>query len=137
MTAGSTGWGVWVRASVADSKISGYDFQIDPGYPNEFILRWWSNGTERSQPLARAKFPTGFDATASHTVIVRVTSGTLYATVDGTQIYSTVLPTASMVEGTTTFTPCTGTMYGFRTWYPTVATINNISVAGGQTGQGG
>lgn len=122
------GYGVWVRASFTNSQISGYCFQVDPGYGNNFILRWWTNGKERGTPWASTKFPAGFDPNAPHVVSVSVLGGVLTGRVDGVTVMTTTLPTQSETVNGITFTPNTGGRYGFRTWYPTIATVKDITV---------
>ena len=123
------GYGVWVRSSFTSNQISGYCFQVDPGYANTFILRWWTNGKERGTPWASTKFPAGFDANAPHVVSVSVLGGVLTGRVDGVTVMTTTLPTQSETVNGVTFTPNDGGRYGFRTWYPTIATIKDITVA--------
>ncbi len=122
-----TGYGLWVRSTFTNNQISGYSFQVDPGQGNNFVLRWWTNGKERGTPWAQTKFPAGFDPNAPHVVSVTVKSGVLTATVDGVTVMTTTLPKTSETVNGVTFTPNDGGRYGFRTWYPTVATVTAIT----------
>ncbi len=126
-----TGYGLWVRASFTNNQISGYSFQVDPGQGNNFVVRWWTNAKERSVPWATAKFPPGFDPNVVHRVSITVSDLKLTATVDGATVLTTVLPTKSETVGDVTFVPNSEGRYGFRTWYPTIATLTDITVSDG------
>jgi hypothetical protein len=135
------GYGLWVRASFANNALSGYCFQLDRGYSNEFILRWWTDGKERGTPWARAKFsaafPGGFDLDAQHTTSVNVTDNNLTATVDGVVVMTTALPTQDEIVNSVPFVAYTVDKpafldkyrYGLRTWSSNAVTFTTLTAS--------
>ncbi len=75
------GYGVYYRAD-GQAAITGYIFQFDPGYGNEFIVRKVINGAERS-PIQRVKMPPNFDIRAPHDITIRVVGNQHTMMVDG------------------------------------------------------
>lgn len=113
-----SGFGIWTRASVnSDKTESGWSFQVDPGWGNKFIIRWWSHDSECSSPLAYAAFPKGFDPAKPHQYQVSVHGDRYVATVDGTD--ALVVPSLKAAIATS---PCNswavphGNRVGMRSW---------------------
>jgi pilus assembly protein Flp/PilA len=108
------GYGLWVRASMnsAGTVTSGYTFQVDPGAGNNFLVRQWSNGAERT--IGIAAFPSGFDPTQNHQVSVSIVGDRLTGMVDGTAVVT--VASLSAAASNLGFGVPAGTSYGIRTW---------------------
>lgn len=111
------GYGVWFRSSVDSSNlVSGYTFQYDPKYGNKFILRHWSKGSECGTPLAATPFPAGFKENIAHHVVVVAKGDTVWASVDGQEIFRVNSLAAAIKASPCAYPAPTGTGIGFRTW---------------------
>lgn len=116
LTSGS-GYGVWFRSAVDSSNlVSGYTFQYDPLYGNKFILRHWSKGSECGTPLATKAFPAGFKENIAHRLVVVAKGDTVWASVDGQEIFRVDSLTAAIKASPCAYPAPTGTGIGFRTW---------------------
>ncbi len=122
----NNGYGLWVRATVNSlgAVTSGYTFQVDPGAGNNFVVRQWSNGAERT--IGIAAFPPGFDPTANHQVSVSVVGDRLTGTVDGRAVVTVAsLSAAASSQG---FGVPAGTSYGIRSWGTAGLTMQSTSI---------
>lgn len=112
------GYGLMFRLNKEKESFTGYSFQVDSGYGNQFVFRRYDkNGTELGEPLATASFPAGFDVNAAHDVSVSVVGDTYIAYVDGVQVLTAVDDTYS--SGGT----------GLRTWGESQSQFDGFSVS--------
>lgn len=110
------GYGLMFRLLDQPGTFSGYSFQVDPGYGNQFVFRRFDRGAELQTPLAWADFPPGFDVNAPHQVSVKVVGDTLTASIDGVQVLSA------------TDNTYTSGGAGLRTWGSSQASFDDFSV---------
>jgi prepilin-type N-terminal cleavage/methylation domain-containing protein len=110
------GYGIYFRAD-GEKRISGYVFQYDPGYGDEFLVRRVFNGKEEKAPFQRAKFPEGFSVYDQSRELSITTRGNI---------------TIIQVDGATIFEfqddTFTAGMAGLRTWSNTSATFHDVRV---------
>jgi type IV pilus assembly protein PilA len=79
------GYGVYFRSD-GKPNISGYCFQYDPGYGNEFIVRKVTNGQEAA-PIQRVKMPDGFSIVGTpHDITISAVGSHIIIKVDGAKI---------------------------------------------------
>jgi len=124
-----SGYGVWFRAGLDDLKrINGFTFQYDPLYGNAFIIRHWYQGTECSTPIAKSAFPAGFAINAKHRLIVVVQGDTIWASVDGVEMFRVASLKAAAAASPCKYPLPTGTRIGFRTWNTSPATFENTTL---------
>ncbi|MER7072445.1 fibronectin type III domain-containing protein [Terrabacter sp. NPDC000476] len=124
------GYGVWFRSSVdAANLVSGYTFQYDPMYGNAFILRHWYKGTECSAPLARTNFPAGFAENVAHALVVVAQGDTVWASVDGTEVFRINSLAAAAAASPCHYPLATGTGIGFRTWSTSSASFTGTTLS--------
>jgi len=111
------GYGLMFRLSKDNESFTGYSFQVDHGYGDQFVIRRYDkNGTELGTPLAAASFPAGFDVNAAHDVSVSVVGDTYIAYVDGVQVLTAVDDTYSSGGA------------GLRTWGDSQSQFDGFSV---------
>ena len=123
------GYGVWFRASLDSSnRINGYTFQYDPLYGNAFIIRHWYQGTECATPIAKTAFPAGFAINAKHRLIVVVQGDTIWASVDGVEMFRVASLKTAAANSPCKYPLPTGTRIGFRTWNTSPATFENTTL---------
>lgn len=82
------GYGIYYHATDS-ANITGYCFQVDPGWNNSFIVRKVVNGKESNpfQSVSMADvMPVGFSPKGEHTVSVSVSGSDHVITVDGIQV---------------------------------------------------
>jgi len=115
LTSGS-GYALMFRMVDEPGTFSGYSFQVDPGYGNQFVFRRFDRGAELHTPLARAVFPPDFDMNAPHQVSVRVVGDTFTAFIDGAQVLSASDSTYASGGA------------GLRTWDSTQASFDDFRV---------
>lgn len=124
------GYGVWFRSSVdAANLVSGYTFQYDPMYGNAFILRHWYKGTECSAPLARTNFPADFAENVAHALVVVAQGDTVWASVDGTEVFRINSLAAAAAASPCHYPLATGTGIGFRTWSTSSASFTGTTLS--------
>lgn len=124
------GYGVWFRSSVdAANLVSGYTFQYDPMYGNAFILRHWYKGTECGTPLARTSFPAGFAENAAHALVVVAQGDTVWASIDGAEVFRINSLTAAAAASPCRYPLATGTGIGFRTWSTSSALFTGTTLS--------
>jgi hypothetical protein len=110
------GFGVYYRATGDPEKITGYVFQYDPGYGNEFIVRKVYDGSEQG-PIARTSFPDGFEIYGKqHEIGITVVGSRHVVTVDGQSVLD--FEDSSFSSGAT----------GARVWSDSEATLDDITV---------
>lgn len=112
----------------AQVRISGITFQHDPLYGNAFIIRHWYQGTECSTPIAKSAFPAGFAINATHRLIVVVQGDTIWASVDGVEMFRVASLKAAAASSPCKYPLPTGTRIGFRTWNTSPATFENTTL---------
>ena len=96
---------------------------------NAFIIRHWYQGRECWQPIAKTGFPKDFDIFGTHRLVVVVEGDTVWATVDGQEVFR-VPSLQQAVAGS----PCRwplpeGTRIGFRTWSTTSAVFEGTTLS--------
>jgi len=81
------GYGVYFRSD-GKANISGYCFQLDPGYsPASFIVRKVTNGSESSTPVAQSPIPAGFATYGTaHTTTVSAVGDHIVIKMDGVTV---------------------------------------------------
>ena len=81
------GYGVYFRSD-GKANISGYCFQLDPGYsPASFIVRKVVNGSESSTPIAATRLPAGFATYGTaHTTTISAVGDHMVIKVDGVTV---------------------------------------------------
>lgn len=122
ITPGDSGYGVYYRATNSDGgKISGYCFQVDPGYQNEFLIRRVNNGIEESNPIFQKPFTAvkSFDPKNITDIQITVNGNNHTISVNGQTITD-----PNFTDGTYT----AGGNVGFRTWNDTKANFYSMSV---------
>ncbi|MEZ5237834.1 MAG: prepilin-type N-terminal cleavage/methylation domain-containing protein [Microthrixaceae bacterium] len=128
MTRGN-GWGLVVHA-VTDERdgLTGYVFQMDPGYGGgRFVLRHRGPGGETA-PLAVTAPPDGFDWRVPHDVSVRVDGQRMVASVDGTVVMEVDdLAAAADRVGSRHDRTESGAV-GLRLWSTTDLTVGTVRV---------
>lgn len=83
-----SGYGVYYRAD-GKADITGYCFQYDPGYGNEFTVRKVVAGREEKAPIVRVKMPAGFDIFgAPHEITISVKSDQHTISIDNKVVLS-------------------------------------------------
>ncbi|MEZ5117702.1 MAG: prepilin-type N-terminal cleavage/methylation domain-containing protein [Candidatus Nanopelagicales bacterium] len=121
-SAGAPGAGLVFRGSQGSNGLTGYVFQIDPGYLTNgrpsILLRQWTNGSEYYRPLGRIEVPAGLDPYAANNLQVTVIGNQFVGTVNGQEVMRVDLP----ADGPQ------GTQYGARTWGTGGATVSGLSV---------
>lgn len=123
------GYGVWFRASLdASNRINGFTFQYDPLYGNAFIIRHWYQGVECPTPIAKTVFPSGFAVNAKHRLIVVVQGDTIWASVDGIEMFRVASLKTAAANSPCKYPLPTGTRIGFRTWNTSPATFENTTL---------
>ncbi len=123
------GYGVWFRGGVdAANLVSGYTFQYDPMYGNAFILRHWYKGNECGTPLARTSFPPGFSENGAHHLVVVARGDTVWASVDGAEIFRIDSLAAAVAASPCHHPLATGTQIGFRTWSTSSAVFTGTTL---------
>lgn len=131
MTRGN-GWGVVVHA-VADDRgaMTGYVFQMDPGYGGgRFVLRHRGPGGETS-PLVVTAPPDGFDWRVPHDVSVRVDGQRMVASVDGSVVMEVDdLAAAADRVGSRHERTSSGSV-GLRLWSSTDLAVGAVRVSRG------
>ncbi|MCD4676862.1 MAG: DUF1080 domain-containing protein [Desulfobacula sp.] len=110
------GYAIYYRAD-GDSKITGYAFQVDPGYGNSFIVRRVYDGKEES-PFQRVKMPSGFPVyNKSHDISIAVKGNQHVIKVDDEVIME--FDDDAFASGSA----------GLRSWGRTEVTFDNVNVA--------
>jgi prepilin-type N-terminal cleavage/methylation domain-containing protein len=110
------GYAIYYRAD-GDSKITGYAFQVDPGYGNSFIVRRVYDGKEKS-PFQRVKMPAGFPVyNKSHDISIAVVGNQHVIKVDDEVIME--FDDDAFASGSA----------GLRSWGQTEVTFDNVNVA--------
>lgn len=117
------GYGIWTRAKVDGSKVSGYSFQYDPGYANvnagfgkALLLRLWEDGKECGNPITKVKWPAGLDVNAKHKIVVVNENDTLYASIDGLKMFDVPSLKKAIKQSGCAMNEPHGTEVGFRSW---------------------
>ena len=113
------GYGIYYRAT-NDPNISGYVFQFDPGYNNQFIVRKVINGVQQA-PFQRVNMTSvmgnSFDINGTHAITISAQGANQVIKVDGKQVLS---------FSDTTFT---SGYVGARTWGSSQLQLQDINVA--------
>jgi hypothetical protein len=124
------GYGIWFRAQLDSlNRMHGYTFQYDPLYGNAFIIRHWYQGTECATPIAKTTFPAKFAINAKHRVVVVVKGDTIWASVDGVEMFRVNSLAAAAAASPCKYPLPTGTRIGFRTWNVSPAVFENTTLS--------
>ena len=123
------GWGVVVHGVTDDrGRMTGYVFQMDPGYAGgRFVLRHRGPGGE-TRPLAVTEPPDGFDWRASHDVVVEVDGQRLVATVDGVSAMDVADLAAAADRVGSRFERTEAGAVGLRLWHSTDLAVAAVQV---------
>jgi len=117
------GYGVWFRTSLDASGISGFSFQYDPMWGNQFIIRHWYQGRECSSPIANTPFPARMVVNAAHRITVVAQGDTMWAAVDGMEVFRVPSLSEAVAKSQCKYPMPMGTRIGFRTWATSAATF--------------
>ena len=123
------GYGFWFRTSgLENSKPTGLTFQYDPKYNSSFIIRQWQNGSECWNPIAVTKFPAGLTVNGTHRIVMAAQGDTLYATLDGVQLFAVPSVSKAVAGNTCGYAAPTGTQVGLRKWTTSQVLFKNTSI---------
>ena len=111
------GWGLFFGSDLTsnNNKVTGMNFQYDPGYSGgAYLLRKWENDKES----VVARFVTKLDYNTDHVFTLNVSSDSFSAFQDGVEVLSY---TGDM--------NLAGSMIGMRTWSSSNAQFKNLTVS--------
>jgi len=111
------GYGIYYRATVPSGSgaISGFIFQVDPGWGNMFIVRKVINGNETS-PIQSVSMPAGFSLNTQHAISISVSGDKHIIKVDGKVVLD--FNDSSFTSG----------QAGVRSWSSSSVSFDNIVV---------
>ncbi len=109
------GYGVFFRTQNVE-RVSGYVFQYDPGYLDQFLIRKWVNGVEIERPIVRKRIPGYNWHNVNRQIQLSVIGDRFTVLVDGQ-------PMLSLSDATY---PSGGV--GLRVWDGTDACFDNLTI---------